>query len=235
MDPERDRRPSPRRRLGLSVAASLVALLGLALVGPAERSGLAWESRRVRVAVPGDEPTVEAVFRYENRGPDPVVITDIRSTCGCTVPSLQEGDVVPPGVAGELRAVVTLGQRTGRFVKHVDLETTDARDPTVRLSVEVEVPERIRPSQRVARWSLDAPPDPQEIGLQVVAPDPIAIASARAVDDRFHVTLEAREPGRRYTVRVVPRSTAEPVRDVIELRTAPETRPLRLVARVVGR
>ncbi len=44
---------------------------------------------------------VETVFNYENTGSAPLVITDIKSSCGCTVPSDWSKDPLQPGETGK--------------------------------------------------------------------------------------------------------------------------------------
>jgi hypothetical protein len=44
---------------------------------------------------------VETVFSYENTGSAPLVITDIKSSCGCTVPSDWSKEPLQPGDSGK--------------------------------------------------------------------------------------------------------------------------------------
>ncbi len=44
---------------------------------------------------------VETVFIYKNTGDAPLVITDIRSTCGCTVPEDWSKEPLAPGKTGK--------------------------------------------------------------------------------------------------------------------------------------
>lgn len=44
---------------------------------------------------------VETVFKYKNTGEAPLVITDIKSTCGCTVPKGWSREPLAPGGEGQ--------------------------------------------------------------------------------------------------------------------------------------
>ncbi len=44
---------------------------------------------------------VETTFKYTNKGEAPLVITDIQSTCGCTVPENWSREPLLPGDSGE--------------------------------------------------------------------------------------------------------------------------------------
>lgn len=49
--------------------------------------------------VQGEE--VEHVFKFKNTGDAPLIVTDARSSCGCTIPEKPEGPVAP-GETGEI-------------------------------------------------------------------------------------------------------------------------------------
>ncbi|WP_338733374.1 DUF1573 domain-containing protein [Mangrovimonas cancribranchiae] len=44
---------------------------------------------------------VETVFKYTNTGEAPLVVTDIKSTCGCTVPKDWSKEPLQPGDSGQ--------------------------------------------------------------------------------------------------------------------------------------
>lgn len=44
---------------------------------------------------------VETIFSYTNTGKAPLVITDIKSTCGCTVPQDWSREPLAPGASGK--------------------------------------------------------------------------------------------------------------------------------------
>lgn len=54
---------------------------------------------------------VEHTFKFTNTGKAPLVISDARSTCGCTVPKWTQ-DAVRPGESGEIKVLFkTMGKR----------------------------------------------------------------------------------------------------------------------------
>jgi len=61
---------------------------------------------------------VEQLFTFTNTGNVPLLISDARSTCGCTVPKWPK-DVIEPGEEGEIKVLFkTMGKR-GRQEKPV--------------------------------------------------------------------------------------------------------------------
>lgn len=60
------------------------------------------------------------VFRFTNTGKVPLLITDARSTCGCTVPSWPK-DAIMPGSAGEIRVVFNTLNKANEQHKEVTI------------------------------------------------------------------------------------------------------------------
>lgn len=61
---------------------------------------------------------VEHVFSFTNVGAVPLVINDVKSTCGCTIPEWPE-DPIEPGEKGEISVQFNSSGRTGEQSKPV--------------------------------------------------------------------------------------------------------------------
>jgi len=45
---------------------------------------------------------VETVFKFTNTGEAPLIITNAKSSCGCTIPEYPKDEPIAPGASGEL-------------------------------------------------------------------------------------------------------------------------------------
>lgn len=61
---------------------------------------------------------VEHVFKFENTGNAPLVITNASSSCGCTVPTYPKNETIAPGESGEM-LVKFNGSGNGQVTKTV--------------------------------------------------------------------------------------------------------------------
>jgi len=105
-----------------------------------------------RDAVAGDYPTitfdkkehdfgeivngtpVETVFSYTNTGKAPLVITDIKSTCGCTVPKDWSNEPLAPGASAKF-TVKFNGKGANKVSKTVTVTAnTETGKESVRIS-----------------------------------------------------------------------------------------------------
>ena len=69
------------------------------------------------------------VFTFTNTGTEPVLITNARGSCGCTVPSYSKAPVAP-GESSEIKVRYDT-HRLGQFRKRVTLTTNVPGDPIV--------------------------------------------------------------------------------------------------------
>ena len=80
-----------------------------------------------------DGTPVETVFAYTNTGESPLVITDIKSTCGCTVPEDWSREPLAPGASAQF-TVKFNGKGNGATSKTVTVTSnTEAGKETVKI------------------------------------------------------------------------------------------------------
>lgn len=80
---------------------------------------------------------VETVFKYKNTGNSPLVVSNIQSTCGCTVPSDWTKQVAP-GETGEFKVEFD-GKGSGAINKSITMTTnTEKGSETVKIKAMIE-------------------------------------------------------------------------------------------------
>ena len=76
------------------------------------------------------------VFKFTNSGDAPIVISNAKGSCGCTVPTYSK-NVIAPGETGEIQVKYDTN-RIGKFTKTVTL-TSNASEPSKVLRIKGEV------------------------------------------------------------------------------------------------
>ena len=77
---------------------------------------------------------VETVFSYKNSGTAPLVITDIKSSCGCTVPKDWTTEPLAPGATGQF-TVKFNGSGTNKVSKTITVTAnTEKGKETVKIT-----------------------------------------------------------------------------------------------------
>lgn len=80
---------------------------------------------------------VTTIFQFKNEGMVPLILSNVRASCGCTTPKWTR-DPIEPGATGEITVTYNPNGRPGRFQKTVTV-TSNASEATVRLYIKGEV------------------------------------------------------------------------------------------------
>ncbi len=100
---------------------------------------------------------VETVFSYTNTGESPLVITDIKSTCGCTVPRDWSREPLNPGESSQF-TVKFDGKGRNNTSKTVTITAnTQTGRETVKITAFVNNPEM---DQKLKNNPKNPPPGP---------------------------------------------------------------------------
>ena len=80
---------------------------------------------------------VTTVFEFTNEGMAPLVLSNVRASCGCTTPKWTR-EPIEPGKKGEITVTYNPNGRPGRFQKTITV-TSNATEPSTKLTIKGEV------------------------------------------------------------------------------------------------
>ncbi len=92
-------------------------------------------------------------FKFTNIGKGTLIITNIRSTCGCTVPALEKQEYAP-GESGSIEVRYTAPGTETEDIKQLYIESNDKQNPEAELIVKAKVVARVKVEPRLLRLSL---------------------------------------------------------------------------------
>ena len=72
----------------------------------------------------------EKIFAFTNTGNEPLIITNAKGSCGCTVPEYPKEPILP-GESGEIRVVYSPGKQTFKQTKSVTITSNSDPETTV--------------------------------------------------------------------------------------------------------
>ncbi|MFO8001162.1 MAG: DUF1573 domain-containing protein [Marinilabilia sp.] len=128
-----------KRLLGLAI----VAFIGVAAYGQQSRAAIEFEKKTHDFGeIKEDEGTVEHTFKFTNTGEQPLVVHNVRASCGCTSPDWTRRPV-KPGKEGNIKVVFDPKNRPGNFNKSIVVRTNGEESSVVlRITGKVEPRER---------------------------------------------------------------------------------------------
>ena len=79
------------------------------------------------------------VFKFTNTGKEPLLISDAKGSCGCTVPEYPK-EPIAPGATGEIKVVYKPGSQQGNQTKTVTVTAnTDPPQTLLNISADVQI------------------------------------------------------------------------------------------------
>ena len=177
-------------------------LLFAALTSPVQAK-LNFEITTQTLTTKWTDETVTALYKFTNTGNETVTITDLASSCRCTVPVLDK-KVYAPGESGELKAVFTPGDKVGPQLKIITLKTNLKEQPTIELTFKTDVPALPGLEPEALTWARGDKPAPKIISVITRPGMPIAKIEINPKASDFTATLKTVVEGKSYEITVVP-------------------------------
>jgi hypothetical protein len=183
----------------------------LALLPSILFASLAWDSRVIELVTKPGDTTASGTFHFVNSGDATVTIIAVVPGCGCTSVEMTKR-VYAPGEAGDIKAVLTIGDRTGLQDKTLQVITDDAPAAPVVLNLRVTIPEPLTLSSRVLLWRTSETVSEKSVIVTNVRPQKIVEIEPNPSPSAFVVPrIEILEPGVRYRVSLLPATIDQPV------------------------
>ena len=146
-------------------------------------------------------------FTFKNTGRQPVTITKIASSCGCTTADLPK-KTYAPGESGTLTAKFTFGGRRGPQAKAITVMTDDQK--TTQLSFQcliLDEPVALAPS--FVYWKVGEPAEAKQIEVAVAQTPAIQIVAVASSNPRIAATLATLKAGEKYGINIRPADTTK--------------------------
>lgn len=81
---------------------------------------------------------VEYTFKVENQGTEPLVIKDVKTSCGCTA-AVVSNSTIKPGQMGSIKVDFDTKNRFGRNSKSITIVTNDSKEPNKVITIYADV------------------------------------------------------------------------------------------------
>ncbi len=171
-------------------------------------AALVWEQTEIELHPAIDDATAVAHFKYQNKGDQPVNITNVKTSCGCTAASTNKNGVAP-GEKGEITATFEIGGRIGLQQKAITVTTDDPAHPAFALNLKVQIPQTVELQPAFIFWKPGEEPAPKIILATVGKDFPITKLEASASSPDFSAKIEPGASKQEYQITVVPTQTTQ--------------------------
>ncbi|MDA0348257.1 MAG: DUF1573 domain-containing protein [Verrucomicrobia bacterium] len=170
-------------------------------------AGLTFEEARIVHEATMDESEYTGTFVFKNEGDKAVKILEVNSSCGCTT-ALPSKRVFEPGESGEISATFDYGEREGKQIKEIRVDTDQEKDPRIFLTLEVNIPSAMEFSPSVVMWNRASESDfkAKEVIIESKMGDPIKIMEIVSSSDLFTHKVTEIEKGKKFSISIAPQN-----------------------------
>ncbi|QXD24956.1 DUF1573 domain-containing protein [Opitutia bacterium ISCC 51] len=168
---------------------------------------LQFEHERIVHEANLDETEYTAKFKFTNRGDKAITVKEVHSSCGCTT-ALPSKRLFEPGESGEISATFDYGQREGKQIKSIRVETDQEEESRIVLTLEVNIPSVMEVSPSVVMWnrSVDSEFKAKEVIIESHLNEPIEITEVIGSSDLFVQEVRVIEEGKKFALAVSPQN-----------------------------
>ncbi len=191
--------------------------LGLALAGSVF-AGLTFEREVIETSVEPGTRTFPFEFSFRNQGEEPVRITEVKASCGCTTTEL-ELDLIAAGEGGKLTGVFHIGDRKGLQEKTVLVRTDAVDGAEKRLTLRVTVPRIVSLRPGLLFWGKDGERMVKRFVVSMNSEVGVDLVSISTESSRFGLESFVDTETHETVVEVTPLDLTEPDRGLVRILT----------------
>ncbi len=192
-------------------------ILAFALVKTVATAALEFETTLIEQTLTLDAKHYAFEFPFTHQGSEAIRITNISSTCGCTVAELEQRDYAP-GVGGVIQGRFTVGNRTGRQVNRIRLQTDYLGQAEIVLEVRLDIPQIAAVQPGMLLWRVGEVIDEKSFTVIPNHKLGLILKSVAVENDLFSVETSTADPETgEVSVSVVPRSVESAARGVVKI------------------
>ncbi len=145
---------------------------------------------------------VKHEFKFTNTGTQPLEVTDVRPSCGCTTAG-QWSKHVEPGQSGSIPIQFNTANFSGPITKTVSVTCNDPSQPTVVLSIKGTIwkPIEVTPTYAVFNLVGNAPTnETRTVRIVNNLEEPLTVSDLECTNHSFQTELKTVRPGKEFEV-----------------------------------
>jgi len=185
------------------IAIALVSLATMSL-----QAALVFEQTTLSFNAQSTDRELTAHFKFNNQGGDPITITQVKSSCGCTaaVPSKEQ---YAPEESGEITATFTFGERSGEQSKEIFVHTDAANDNRHKLVLTVNIEKPLSIEPRVLKWNIGSAPETQRVTITIQNPETMHFEGYEKTVEGFKIKRVENESPKEIWLDITPANTTD--------------------------
>lgn len=179
-------------------------------------ASLVWENPEVDLHPTLSDKTAVAHFKYKNTGDQPVKITAVQPSCGCTTAAPPK-DAIAPGASGEIVATFNIGDRSGEQTKTIRVTTDEPKSEGIALKLKATIPRLLEFAPAFLYWRPGDAPAPKTIEVKIDADFPVTKLDVSSTDPAIKVESAPVPNEKAFRITVTPETGNRPVNAALKI------------------
>jgi len=202
------------------------------IISLSARAELKWEQTAIELHPTANDKQAIGHFKYQNTGKTPVHFKSVHASCGCTTAQTQK-DEVPAGGSGEITATFNIGDRTGTQVKTVTVETDEATNQKMVLTLKTIIPQQLELNPTFVFWKQGDKPEPKTITVKAGKEFTVKHIKVTSSSPDFQTKVEEKGNGE-FQIDVQPQETKNIVASTLTIQPEDSQKVFYATARITN-
>lgn len=190
-----------------SVNCVLITLAGMAACLPG--FALTWEKTSLDFTMEAGTGELIAEFPFKNEGPGTVTIRELKSSCGCSTPTVKSRTIIA-GESGVVRVAYVAGDRVGLQTASLTVATDEADMAPASLHLKIDIQPVLIFTPRLVHWTRGEEAAARTIAIKQSGKSTVRIVAIKPDGDALAVELKSgAEPGT-WGLTLTPKVVSQP-------------------------
>jgi hypothetical protein len=158
--------------------------------GPVKGPRITFEKTTIDLGNISINTSTTCEFKFKSSGTEPIEITNVRTTCGCTTAKLDKKPY-PPGESNSIKITYHSGPMNEKANKSIYVLTNDVVSPTIQLNITATVQKKVEARPDILTLSLKQPnAGCPEITLHSLDNLPFTITQIKSTADCISINFD---------------------------------------------
>ena len=174
---------------------------------------LSFEREEIKCKIPQDQPQYEFNFKFKNIGKYPVKILSVKSSCSCTVATLEK-NIYQSGEVGEITGIFNVNRMRGLQEQEITVYTDNESQSFIKLRFKIDLLPDCEINARLLYWKNGAKCVSKKVTLTVRTPE-WELNCLKYDKNKFTVNVVKKDE--EYIMFVAPIFTKTATRDLLKI------------------
>jgi hypothetical protein len=194
----------------------VLAATGVSILMGLPAVALTWGKTSLDFTMEAGGGELVAEFPFKNEGAGTVTIGELKSSCGCSTPTVKSRTVAPRE-SGVVKVVYAAGDRVGPQSARLTVTTDEAGVAPVVLLLKIDIQPALTFAPRLSHWSRADGAVPRTVAIKQTSKSAVRILAVKPANDALAAELKQGAVIGEWELVLTPKSVAQATTTKVEI------------------